>query len=116
MQSTGHALAHMSQAMHLSSSNSWIPRYRGANESRCSGYCTVTVFWKQYFSVIFIPIEMDFTLSKMFRKYEATVALMRVLSCERLARIIVGGAAEVQPKVTDRRSELDDDPFVQAER
>jgi hypothetical protein len=36
----------------------------------------VTVFWKQYFSVIFIPIEMDLIVSKIFWKYSWGVAIV----------------------------------------
>src|SRR5438067_13838289 len=87
MQSTGQALAHMSQAMHLSASNSWMPRYRGANVRCCSGYCTVTVFWKQYLSVIFIPMAMEVALSKMFLKYARGVVDISVRDSRREALI-----------------------------
>ena len=68
MQSTGQALAHRSQAMHLFSSNSWMPRYRGASASRRSGYWTDTGRWNQYLSVIRMPTHTDRTVSVRSRK------------------------------------------------
>src|SRR4051812_20653961 len=61
MQSTGQALAHLSQPIHVVRSNLWKPRYRAFTGTGFSGYskCCVNAFrlyvWKKYQRVTYIP-------------------------------------------------------------
>src|SRR5215213_2164089 len=75
MQSTGHALAHLSHPMHVVRSNRWNPRYRGRTGTGRSGYSKWDVnvlrrnVWTRVQRVTYMPAAIVAIASRTFRSH-----------------------------------------------